>query len=318
MSQPSSAPFMDVEAPSADEAFALLSDGNRIDILRTIWEATDPLDPSPVPFSDIQGRVNIADPGRLNYHLNKLTTHFIHRTSDGYVLREPGRRIVRVLVSGTAIAQPSIEPVEIDATCVFCGAGVLLSYGDGWRYLECTECDAQCVDSYPDGVLSMHELPPSGVAGRTPDEIHEADMIWSEHRRALVIDGICPDCAGPMPVTSIRVCEDHNPSAEDGEVCENCGSIFWTDVANVCESCKSVWTLPIQFHIATHPEVVAFYHDHGVDFHLATYENRSYLLSFQEEMISEDPLRIEVTIPFDDDELRVTIDEQVNVIDICQ
>lgn len=316
MSQQTSAPSTPAESPAADEAFALLADSTRIEILRSIRAATDPVDPGPVPYSEIRDRVDVRDPGRLNYHLNKLAERFIRRTSDGYVLRESGRRIFRVLVSGTATADASFGPVEIDAACVFCGAATELSYEEGWRYLECTECDAQCVDSYPDGVLSRHELPPSGVVHRTPEEIHEADLIWSEHRRASVIDGICPDCAGPMPVTALHLCEDHGPGPDHESVCERCGSIFWTEAVSTCEVCRSVRRMPIQFHLATHPEVVAFYHERGVDFHLAAYENRPYLLTFREELVSEDPLRIETTIPFDGDELHVVVDEQVNVVEV--
>lgn len=303
---------------SADEAFALLSNDTRIAILRALWEATDPTDPRPVSFSDVRERVAVRDPGRLNYHLNKLTAHFIRRVEDGYELRETGRRIVRLLISGASIVESSIDPVEINAPCVFCGAQIELSYEAGWRYLTCTECNAQCVDSYPDGVLSMHEFPPSGVLHRTPEEIHEADMIWSNHRRASVVDGICPDCAGPMPVASLRTCENHSPNPHPDEVCERCGSIFQTEVINRCGVCNSVWKMPMQFHLATHPAVVAFYYDHGVEFDLAMYEHRAYFLTYREEAVSEEPVRIRTTIPLDGDELRVTVDGELNVVDVSE
>lgn len=316
MSESISVESTEDDTPSADEAFALLSDATRITILRAIWDIADPVESESVTFSEIRERVDADDPGRLNYHLDKLRGHFIRRTEAGYELREAGRRMVRVLISGTATVDQTIEPIDIDVTCVFCGAPTVLSYEDGWRYLHCTECNAQCVDSYPDGVLSMHELPPSGLFNRTPKQIHEADRIWSQHRRASVVDGICPDCAGRMPVTALRVCEDHTPSPDYDEVCETCGSIFWTEAISTCEVCKSVWKMPVQFHVANHPAVNAFYYDHGIEFHLATYEHRAYLLTFQEELISEDPLRILVTIPLDGDELHVTVDEEGTVIEV--
>lgn len=301
---------------SADEAFGLLSNSNRIDILRVVWELTDPLDPQPITYSDIRERVEINDPGKLNYHLKKLRGHFIRHTEDGYVLREEGRRIVRVLISGTVGADPTIESVEISARCVFCSAPTKLSYQDGYRVLECTRCNAQCVDSYPDGVLSLHEFPPSGVIHRSPEEIHEADLIWAEHRRASVIDGICPDCAGPMPVTSVHICENHAPGSQYDEVCDRCSSIFRTEVTSICEICESVWKMPVQFHVANHPDVVAFYFDHGIEFRLSTYEHRAYLLTYREQVISEDPLRIRTTIPLKSDELHVTVDSEMNVVGV--
>lgn len=118
MSRPTSVPSTAAELQSADGAFALLSDTTRIETSRSIWEATDPLDPGAVPFSEIRDRLDVRDPGLLNYHLNKLTEHFVRRTPDGYELRETGRRIFRVVLSGTAVTEPSIGPVEIDAEYV--------------------------------------------------------------------------------------------------------------------------------------------------------------------------------------------------------
>lgn len=305
------------EGTTADEAFGLLADATRIGILRAIWELTDPADPEPVAFSAIREHVDADDPGRLNYHLNKLRNHFIRRTSAGYELRESGTRMVHVLISGTANVHRTVDPVEIDVTCVFCGAPTVLSYADGFRYLRCSQCTAQCVDSYPDGVLSMHELPPSGLLHRTPEEIHEADRIWSKHRRASVIDGICPDCSGRMPVTAFRRCAGHNPSPQYDEVCDRCGSIFSTEVVNTCEVCKSVWKMPAEFHVANHPAVKAYFYEHGIEFDLATYEHRRYLLTFRETLDSSDPLRIRIAIPLDSDELTVTIDEEGNIVEVC-
>ena len=304
-----------LDPSTGNEAFQLLSDETRLGVLQALWEGHDPADPTPMRFSELREAVGVDDPGRLNYHLNKLTTTFVRRTEDGYELRESGKRIVRVLVSGTAIRDPEIEPVEVDTTCWYCGGRPQWSYRDGWRYLECTECDARCVESFDPGVISKNEFPPSGLLDRTPNAINEADRIWGAHRRASVIDGVCPECAGNMPVSSVQICDDHHPDWDDYQFCENCGSIFWMLVSHVCDVCKYSWRMPTLFYPTRHPGVVAFFHDHGVDFDLATYEQRSLLLDFEEELLSEAPLRIRISIPVEDEVLRLTFDERMDVVE---
>ncbi|QLG61426.1 winged helix-turn-helix domain-containing protein [Halorarum salinum] len=303
-------------AAAKDEAFQLLSDGTRLEMLQALWEAHDPTDASPLRFSELRERIGADDPGQIYYHLDKLTTHFVRRTEDGYELRESGMRIVRMLLSGTAIDDPEVEPVEVDVSCWYCGGQPELSYRDGWRYLECTNCDARCVDTFPPGVISKNEFPPSGLRGRTADEINEADRIWGAHRRASVMDGVCPECAGDMPVTSVRTCEDHRPDWDGYQFCEACGSIFRTLVSHVCEGCKYQWQMPTLFYPTREPAVVAFYYDHGVEFDLATYEQRTHLLDYREELLSEDPVRIRITIPLEGEELRLTFDERMDVVDV--
>lgn len=160
-------------------------------------------------FSELRERMNVDDPGRLNYRLNQLRSAFVRRATDGYELRESGKRIIRVLLSGTAIHDPEIQPVEVDMACWYCGAQAEWSYKDGWRYLECTQCDARYVESFPPGVISKNQFSFSGLLDRTPNDLNEADRIWGAHRSATVMDGVCLGCTGPMPVSSLQICDDH-------------------------------------------------------------------------------------------------------------
>jgi DNA-binding transcriptional ArsR family regulator len=306
------------DAARREQAFQLLSDETRLEILRTLWEAQDSTDPSPMRFAELRDRLGTEDPGRLNYHLNRLTKHFVHRTDEGYELREAGTRIVRVLLSGTAIDDPEIEPVDVNVSCWYCGGQPQLHYRDGWRSLECTSCDARCVDTFPPGVISRNEFPPSGLLDRTPDEVNEADRIWGAHRRASVMDEVCPECAGNMPVESIHICEDHDPDWENYQFCEHCGSIFWMLVSHVCEICRYHWRLPTLFYPTRQPAVVAFYYEHGIEFDLATYEQRTHLLDYREELLEDDPIRIRITVPVDGDELSVTYDERMSVVEVSR
>ena len=301
---------------NGNAAFHLLSDETRLAILQVLWEAHDPANVTPMRFAELRERIGVEDPGRLNYHLNKLTEHLVRRTEAGYELMDSGKRVVRMLLSGTAVDDPEIEPVAVDISCWYCGGQPEWSYRNGWRYLECTNCDARCVESFPPGVISKTEFPPSGLWGRTPNEINEVDRIWGAHRRAFVMDGVCPECAGDMPVTSVEICDDHHPDWDEYQFCEGCGSIFWMLVSHICERCKYRWRMPTLFYPSRQPAVIAFYYEHGISFDLAKYEQRAYLLGFDEDLLSEDPLRIRISIPLEDEALRLTYDERMEVVDV--
>lgn len=303
-------------AAARDDAFQLLSDDTRLEILQALWVAHDPTDPTSMRFSAIRERVGIEDPGRLNYHLNKLTSHFIRRTEEGYELREAGERIIRVVIAGSATDEVTIDPVEIDVSCIFCGGPTELAYADSLLSHWCTSCTARCVASYPAGLLSREDLPPAGLLNRTPDEVYRSNRVWIKHREASVMEGVCPECSGAMPVESIRICDDHEPDPEDRAVCAECGSIFWGMVYHVCEVCKFLWQLPTLLYPSTHQAVNAFYYDHGIEFDLASHEQRAHLLEYEESVVSEDPLRIRTTIPIEDDQLHLTFDEQMTVVDV--
>lgn len=83
---------------------------------------------------------------------------------------------------------------------------------------------------------------------------------------------------------------------------------------HVCEVCKFHMQLPTDLYPPTHPAVLAFYYEHDIEFDLASHEQRSHLLEYQEEVVSENPLRIRTTVPLDGDELQVTFDEQMSVV----
>lgn len=308
-------------AATQDEAIQLLSDNTRVEILHALWEAHDPTNPAPMRFSALRERVGVDDPGRLNYHLNKLMTHFIRRTDDGYELREAGKRIVQVLIAGTAIDPLTVEPVPIDVSCLFCGGLTEMYYEDGLRYHRCTDCKARCVGSYPPSLLSKEELPPAGILNRTSNEIYKEGEVWVKHRRESVMEGVCPECSGSMPVERIRICEDHDHKpiqTNKEEVCETCGSMFWGMVYHVCEVCKHTWKDPTIYYPVIYPAVIAFYYEHGIEMDSASHEKRAHLFDLEDcqEVVSADPLRIQISICLDGDELRITFDEQMSAVDV--
>lgn len=76
--------------------------------------------------------------------------------------------------------------------------------------------------------------------------------------------------------------------------------------------------MPTLFYPTRQPAVIAFYYEHGIEFDLATYEQRTHLLDYQEELLSEDPLRLCISIPLEEVKLRLTFDERMDVVDISR
>lgn len=81
--------------PTVSDAFDVLGNDTRLAILFALWDASDHgVSADGLSFSELRKHVDIADSGRFNYHLDKLTDRFIERTDDGYVLRRAGDSLV--------------------------------------------------------------------------------------------------------------------------------------------------------------------------------------------------------------------------------
>lgn len=126
--------------PSADdytasEAFEVLADPTRLDILRALGGAEPHGAPASLSFSELRDRVGVRDSSRFNYHLQKLGETFVGRSDDeddreGYYLTYAGYTIYRLLVrgvfSGTAAADTRTE----EWACPECDSALTVAAGD--------------------------------------------------------------------------------------------------------------------------------------------------------------------------------------------
>lgn len=144
-------------------------------------------------------------------------------------------------------------------------------------------------------------LHPAGLDSRTLPEVLEASDKLSRHVVALAMDGICTQCSGI--VTPAIVTDSTRPFGQPFAEfsCENCGLILTTNIGEA---------------LLSHPVVISFFRDHGVDlrtkrpWELAFCIDDEYLT-----VLSEDPWQITVSIHVGDEELRVTVDENLSVLE---
>lgn len=302
-------------------AFKQLANETRLAILLALWERYEPFaDDDVVAFSELRKHVDMRDKGRFNYHLSKLEGHFVRKTDEGYALRGAGFELVRTVIAGTGVAERTLEPTRVDRDCYLCGGSTVVTYRDQLLYWACTECDGlKSHAEQPSGTLGMSELEPAALAGRSPEALLNA--AWTRGTMRSALGGVCDACSGPMDAW-LRYCDDHADGREG--VCPTCG---WRErvVARFrCAVCKRHHQIAPWWLATEHPAVVAFYYDRGVPLQFedgVAFQPRiesNLQADLDQELLSTDPLRVRVTVTRDGDEVALTLDEELTVVDVTE
>lgn len=304
----------------ATDAFAALSNETRLAILLALWDAHDPAHPDEgVPFSVLRERVGVADSGQFNYHLERLVGQFVRRVDDGYVLRRAGQKLVRTVIAGAGIEEPTLEPTPVEIPCPYCGGQTAVHYEDEWLYHTCTECEGGFAgtDEQPDGYLTGTALDPAGFTDRSPEELWAAALSRGYQDMKAMLEGVCDECSGTVDLW-LDVCEEHDAT----DVCETCGRTPVALVVLACTVCKNYHAASPRSLVMHHPAVVSFYWERGVKigYSRGTVERlrqRERLAAENDQrVVSADPPRVEVTVRHGEDALRLTLDERAAVVDV--
>lgn len=309
-----------VAGQRASDAFELLANETRLAILLALWDAYEPFEESSgLTFSELRDRVGMRDSGQFNYHLGKLEGVFVTSTESGYKLRPAGEKLTRAVIGGAGLETPSLEPTELGMPCPLCDSPTEITYRDGRLFQRCTECEGKLgeTDELPPGTLFIWRLEPAGLANRTPQEVYTAASIGSLQVAGSLVEGICPECSGPIE-KELKICEEHEPVA-DG-VCPNCGRKDEFLTFFQCAVCKFSGIAAPSDLVSYHPEVIAFYYDHGVKFQYGLdYKEVTRVWELEgaheQTLVSRDPIRIRVTIQYEGDELELMLDKDMNVLD---
>ena len=275
-------------ARRAAEAFDVLGSELRTTILLAL------LDAGPLTFSELRDQVGVADSGRFNYHLDRLTGQFVRKVEDAYHLRYHGYRVAHAILAGTFTETTSFDPVPVEGACRACGEHTLEgAYVDERIRIQCGDCGER--------VLSV-AFPPSAVVERTPEEALDAFERWSRRSADLGRDGVCPECAGRIDIEL-----DPDPPDETG---------LSPLVRHECDACQwQNWTT-VGSQILDHPDVLAFANGHDVEPRARPYWSNDYLVTNRHiEVRSRDPWRIDVTVAAEDVCLVLTLDGDMDVIE---
>ena len=272
------------------EVFATLGNDTRVAILRALLECG--ADEAPVSFTDLFDRVDVDDSANFSYHLRQLTGHFVRRSDEGYEFRSPGRKVVSAIFTGSLTERAQLGFFPADGACYDCGGDLHAWYVDDELTVGCADCGTVQV-SYP--------FPSGGLDDRTTDELLQAFHHYVRHHYCLAADGVCPECTGSIDTTLVR-----DPADEDLDVA----------VEHVCRRCSYRLRSTVGVTLLDHAETLVFHSDRGVDLNTAPFWQFDWCVSDRlTAVVSEDPLRVRVTLPCAGDELRVLLDETCAVIE---
>ncbi|WP_101294417.1 winged helix-turn-helix domain-containing protein [Halegenticoccus soli] len=293
MSQPANSAASDPpEAASISpaEAFALLGNDTRIEILQALLDAGG--DERPVPFSELYELVDIDDSAHFNYHLKKLTDHFVRRTDEGYEFQYPGRKVVRSVFAGTFTDRARLDPFETEGSCYDCGGGLRAWYADEHLTIECGECGA---------VHVSYSFPPGGLDDRTPEELLQAFHHHVRHHYCLAADGVCPECMGKMETTLTT--ETDYPGLD-------------VQVVHECTRCRNRLHSSVGLNLLDNADVLTFHAERGVDLSTRPFWTFDWCVSdASTTIVSEDPIEVRLDIPCGDDSMCIVLDGRLNVVD---
>lgn len=298
---------------SPDEAFALVGNEYRMNILQELSHADEPLS-----FSELQQCVDIRDSGQFNYHLDKLVDHFVRSTEPGYSLRRSGERIIEAVLSGTVTDAPVLNPTEIDEDCPYCSAPIEASFTEERVEFYCTECGGiygpstaqETFDIEDRGYLGRLSLPPAGLKDRTPAEIAEAAWVWGALEAIAMSLGVCPRCSAKAH-RSIDVCDAHDSS--EGR-CESCGRRYAVNIGVTCSNCILDVNGIASVGLAGKTEFVSFQTDHGVNPFTNGWETTNY----DETIHSIDPFEGAFTFTVNAEALTVTVDDDFSIVAVTR
>lgn len=298
---------------SPDDAFAVLGNATRMNILQTLADADGPM-----AFSELQKRSDVSDSGQFNYHLGKLEGHFIAATDGGYQLRQPGRWVVGAVLSGAVTADPTIDRTPVDFDCLLCDAPMELAYIGGRVELYCTECAGVyggqtetlgVVHERGHGFVGAMGLPSAGVQGRSPDELLNAASVWAHLNLLAAANGVCPLCSATLDSQPV-VCADHDTSSG---LCPDCDRRHLVQVTRRCTNCLYRSVGPFVSHLFGNLELRLFIGEHGID---PIVDGLDWGWEYEEAVSRADPFEARFTFTVDGDSITLTVDEQLEVIDI--
>ncbi|MFB6211216.1 MAG: ArsR/SmtB family transcription factor [Halobacteriales archaeon] len=311
-----------------EEVFAVLGNTTRLQILNALFEEVSPAtDHSELSFSTLYDRVDYDTPANFSYHINQLVDlGVVAQTDTGYTLTLPGTMMVRKLIEGWTIASdaPLIEPTDIDVDCPRCQTTVRMSYYGGILRAYCP-CCADGIDAKRDRneVSGDHpvtapflgmSVPPTGLVGRDPNEVFHGACAYFFSRIQTHLNGICPTCAYEVD-RSVVIRDDYDPTTDSSEL-EQLDPLTLAEV--ICPNCKTHLTVPVRRAIQTHAAVTAFYYDHGIDHEFVSWDAYRRSWTYDEEILSTEPIRIRITVPLEDSRLDLTVDDTLCVVEHCR
>lgn len=283
------------DAIAPEEAFAVLGDETRLAILRELADRSG----ETVGFNELRKAVGARDSSGFNYHLRKLVGRFVRKEEDGYELTTAGGQVYGAILSGAYTDSVELDPIELTAegdVCPDCGGPLQATYEDERMSIGCRECER---------VVASSVFPPAAVEGRPPERLPEAFGNYITATMEFTRRGLCSLCSGHLTgrleITAMPTLAVEEAAPMAVFECDRC---FFTSQASPGHA------------LTSHPAVVSFFHERGVDVRDVPPWRLDMLSAEATTVVNEDPLLVAVAVREGGDELVITLDEDLDVIDV--
>jgi ribosomal protein S27E len=245
--------------------------------------------------------VGVRDSGQFNYHLDRLVGTFVDRDEDGYGITTAGAQLVGAVLAGQYTKNVESDPVDVGTACPDCGTPLRGVFDGGYGQVRCEHCD-RCIISLP--------VPPGAFEDYLREEWPFVAERWATRQFEMAAAGFCPVCHGPM---TSRLEPDFE-RIEEFDIPDAFAAVELSE----CERCGETMYSNAEASVVTHPAVVAFHHDHGVDVAATPIRELDWAVEPRSEVVGDEPLRVESRIELGDERLAVVLDESGDVVETCR
>lgn len=279
------------------DAFSVLANQDRLDILLALGEANERTAVHSLSFEELRRRSGVGDSGRFNYHLQQLLDVFVTKDGDEYDLLYPGVVLYRAVRADLFTARPRSEAFAIGADCRACGTELRGQYRNQILVLDCPACGHLALKYY---------VPPAVLRDGDVSEILAAGDTYSRRDLLTVGNHVCPTCGN-------RITHEVVPEGE--QTSELAADIDEAAVVHYCFHCDHFLTTSVSALLLYEPAVVAFLHEHGIDALGTPLWELDLAALSTVEFQAHDPLRVLVRFSVDAAVLVVQLDGDLAVTD---
>lgn len=297
MTEPDDGNDVVVDHLSPEASFELLAHEVRVLIVRTLDED------GVLRHAALRERTDVDDPGRFNYHLQKLEGHFVRKTEEGYELTPAGRRVVGAVRSGGYTGGLAGTTIPTDANCLRCGGPLATEIKHDGVGVVCQECGQRF-----NGV----EIPPAAFDGCDLSELYELVDRWVKRRLIGARLGFCHRCDGPVEQHIVRVGAEHDWAGRETGWLEDLPVEVL--LRHRCRRCDNERHALVAAVMTLHPAIVSFHHEHGIDVHDTPFTDLPWLEMGVTTVESTDPLRVSVPVTLEDETLHAAFDADGSLV----
>ncbi len=283
---------------SAADAFSVLANQDRLDILLALGDANERTAVHSLSFEELRRRSGVSDSGRFNYHLQQLLDVFVTKDGDEYDLLYPGVVLYRAVRADLFTARPRTEPFPVGSDCLECGAELRGEYRNQILVVDCPDCGALGLKYY---------VPPAVVRDGDLADVLAAGHVFSSRDVMAVGNHVCPTCANRITHEVVPAAEQSTALGED---------VPEVVVVHYCFHCDHFLTTSVGALLLVEAPVVAFLHDHGLDALGTPVWELAIDRLVDVHLDDRDPPAIRAILELEGERLSVELDDALDVVSV--